>query len=136
VSWIALAGACSQHPTVNLDVDGNRVRAEVVANDEDRARGLMFRDHLAASSGMLFVYPNQAIRHFWMKDTRIPLSIAFADREGTIVWIADMQPFDTDSTSSMLPATYALEMNQGWFAEHDVQKGDKIADLPRDIDVR
>lgn len=134
--FLLLASACAGSlPTTTLQVDGHPVRAEVAANEGDRARGLMFRDHLAKDGGMVFVYPDQALRRFWMKDTRLPLSIAFADRDGVIVWIADMEPFDTDTTSSMLPAMYALEMNQGWFAAHDVQKGDQIQNLPPGVDV-
>lgn len=131
--FLACAGKL---PVVSIDVDGHSVRAEIAANDEDRNKGLMYRERLADDAGMLFVYPDQAIRHFWMKNTRIPLSIAFADREGVIVWIDDMEPHDTRRTSSMLPATYALEVNQGWFAEHGVEKGDKIANIPKDLDVR
>jgi uncharacterized membrane protein (UPF0127 family) len=65
-----------------------------------------------------------------MKDTRIPLSIAFANRSGEIVRIADMKPFDESSTSSLAPATYALEMNQGWFEAHGVERGDRIQGIP------
>jgi uncharacterized protein len=131
-----LAACTGRLPVATLDVGGHPLRAEIVANEADRARGLMFRDSLGADAGMLFIYPDQQIRRFWMKDTRIPLSIAFADRAGTIVWIADMEPFDLDSTSSMLPAKFALEVNQGWFAEHAVEKGDRIEGIPEDPEVR
>ncbi|MCB9683813.1 MAG: DUF192 domain-containing protein [Alphaproteobacteria bacterium] len=95
----------------------------------------MNRDSMGADDGMLFIYRDEAIRGFWMKDTRIPLSIAFANRHGEIVKIADMTPFDQSRISSLAPAMYALEMNKGWFEAHDVKKGDKIADLPTDLAV-
>ena len=129
--WLLASAGCGAHgPVATLDVGGHAVEAEIVATEQERMRGLMYRDSMPADHGMLFVYPGEKVRGFWMKDTRIPLSIAFADRHGTIVWIADMNPLDTRSTSSVVPAMYALEMNQGWFASHDVQRGDKIGKLP------
>ena len=100
---------------------------------DTRARGLMHRDAMDPDHGMLFVYPDEAPRGFWMKDTRLPLSIAFADHTGKIVKISDMQPFSLERVPSLYPAMYALEMNQGWFAEHGVEKGDLITDLPTDL---
>lgn len=133
-SWIAVAAvvaSCSgsRMPTATITVDGHAMKVEVAANGEDRTRGLMHRDHLGADKGMLFVYPDQKVRRFWMKDTRIPLSIAFLDDEGVIVKIRDMQPLSTERTSSISPARYALEVNQGWFGEHDVERGDKVTGL-------
>lgn len=126
--------ACGQKlPTATLDVGGVPVRAEIAATYPSRQQGLMHRDALDRDAGMLFVYPDEDIRHFWMKDTRIPLSIAFANRRGEIVRIADMTPFDTSPITSMVPAMYALEMQQGWFAEHNVAKGAKIDAIPKDL---
>ena len=132
MSWMMLwaCGAGSGLPVATLTVGDQSVRAEIAATDQDRAKGLMNRDHLAAGTGMLFVYDEDRVREFWMKDTRIPLSIAFADREGKIVKITDMQPFDTTHTSSVYPARYALEVNQGWFAEVGIEKGDVISGIP------
>ncbi len=128
VLWLAACGG--KLPVQTLDVDGHAVRAEVASTEETRMRGLMYRDAMGADDGMLFVYEDEKVRSFWMKDTRIPLSIAFADKHGTIVWIADMKPLDTRGTSSMVPATYALEMNQGWFERNGVERGDVIGNLP------
>lgn len=133
IAWM-LAGCGSKLPTATLDVGGHPVKVEIAATYASRQLGLMHRDHLAEDAGMLFVYPKDEIRRFWMKDTRIPLSIAFANRHGEIVRIADMEPFDTHSTSSMLPATYALEMNKGWFEAHGVAKGAKIGGIPEGIE--
>jgi len=91
----------------------------------------MYRDSLPANSGMVFVYPDAKERSFWMKDTRVPLSIAYVDADGVIVHLADMTPLDTTGVPSEKPAMYALEMNKGWFATHDVTVGDRITGLPK-----
>lgn len=135
---LALAGCTSKSnlPVRTIQVDGHPVTAEIAATPDTRSRGLMHRDSMPAQHGMLFIYPDEAPRGFWMKDTRIPLSIAFADKTGTIVRIADMTPFSLERVPSLYPAMYALEMNQGWFAEHGVEKGDQITGLPTDIEAR
>jgi hypothetical protein len=108
---------------------------EIAATHASRQQGLMHRDHLGAEAGMLFVYPDEQVRGFWMKDTRIPLSIAFATRSGAIVHVADLDPFETDRVSSLAPATYALEVNRGWFARHGIVAGATITKLPKDLQV-
>lgn len=129
--WVWWAVACGgKLPVATLDVGGHPVSAEIAATEESRTRGLMYRDTMPEESGMLFVYDDEKIRSFWMKDTRLPLSIAFADKHGKIVWIADMLPLDQRSTSSVVPARYALEMNLGWFERHGVARGAQIGDLP------
>lgn len=136
----ALAGcsAGKKFPTTTIQVDDQAVLVELAVNTSERAQGLMHRASLPADDGMLFVYPDEAPRSFWMKDTKIPLSIAFVDAKGKIVRIADMQPLVTESTKSLYPAKYALEMNQGWFAEHDVVEGEHITGIPTDdaLDVK
>ena len=136
VFLIALA-SCAPHqmPVHSITVGSNQVKVEVAANGTHRALGLMHRDSMPEEQGMLFIYPDSAPRSFWMKNTRIPLSIAFADRSGKIVRIADMAPFDTNRTQSLYPAKYALEMNQGWFESHTVGPGDRLDGLP-EIEVR
>jgi uncharacterized membrane protein (UPF0127 family) len=131
VLLLAALSACGPaNPVHTVRIGETSLSVEVVANPQNRGQGLMHRDALGADKGMLFVYPDEQIRSFWMKDTRIPLSIAFADKTGKIVRIADMQPFSFDSTSSLYPATYALEVNQGWFEKRGVTKGAMITDLP------
>lgn len=134
---LALLPGCSEHaiPTATIDVDGNPVRVEVAADGELRDRGLMHRKSLGKDDGMLFVYPDERARYFWMKNTRIPLDIAFVDTEGKIVRIASMRPFGTELTRSLYPARYALEMNEGWFEAHAVKPGDHIRSLP-EVDAR
>ena len=112
--------------------DGNvRVRAEIADDMNEMAIGLMERTALAEDSGMLFVYPEEREMSFWMKNTLIPLSIAFMDSEGRIVDIQDMKPLDDTPPHyvSAQPAQYALEVNKGFFDERRVEVGDK-AKLP------
>ena len=108
------------------------VGVEIADSDSERARGLMHRTALAENRGMLFVFRSEERLSFWMKDTLIPLSIAFMNSEGRIVDIQDMKPLDDDPPSyvSARPARYALEVNQGFFEEHGVEVGDR-AELPR-----
>jgi len=111
---------------------GNRsVRAEIAATPDARRRGLMFRERLAEDHGMLFLFPHERILRFWMKNTPLPLSIAFADARGRIVRIADLEPHSEASVSSGVPALYALEMSRGWFARNAVLEGDRILRIPR-----
>ena len=125
-------------PTTTIKVKDIPITVELAVNDETRARGLMHRASMGTDDGMLFIYPESRPRSFWMKDTKIPLSIAFVDPAGEIVKIADMQPLSTATTKSVYPAKYAIEMNQGWFEQHGIKKGDHVADLPKDdaVDVR
>ncbi len=125
-----LTGCSAKLPTSTLDVGGHAVVAEIAYTLETRQRGLMHRDGLGTDKGMLFIYPDESPRGFWMKDTRIPLSIAFADRTGKIVKIANMRPHDLTRVPSVYPATYALEMTQGWFAANGIEKGTVIGDIP------
>jgi hypothetical protein len=105
------------------------IQAEVVDAPETRARGLMYRRSMPANHGMLFVFSYPERQCFWMKNTLIPLSIAFLDDRGVIVNIADMQPQTEDEHCSAQPVRYALEMNQGWFATRNIRPGFKISGL-------
>jgi uncharacterized protein len=110
---------------------GERVEVQVEIADEEneQKRGLMERTALAEDAGMLFVFPGERPLSFWMKDTLLPLSIAYIDGDGGIVDIQNMQPLDETSHPSAAPAQYALEVNQGFFEERGVQVGDET-DLP------
>lgn len=101
------------------------VTAEVARTDEERGRGLMNRESLGPDAGMLFIFPEQSVRSFWMQNTYIPLDIAFMDREFLVVDIQQMEPMSTTSHTSRAPAMYALEVNQGWFEAHGVRVGDR-----------
>jgi uncharacterized membrane protein (UPF0127 family) len=121
--------SASKLPTGSIEVGGHALTVEVAATAQSRQQGLMHRDHLAANRGMIFVYPDVAVRQFWMKDTRLPLSIAFVDSSGKVLRLADMPPLTTERTSSLYPVKYALEVNKGWFDQHGVSKGSVIAGL-------
>lgn len=110
---------------------GERVEVpvEVADTEDERQTGLMGRAALPEDAGMLFVFDSEQQLSFWMKDTLIPLSIAFMDSEGRIVDIQDMQPLDETPHLSAEPAQYALEVNQGFFAAWGIQVGDWV-ELP------
>lgn len=105
-----------------------RVRAEIADEADEQARGLMNRKRLGEERGMLFVYTEEREMSFWMKDTFIPLSIAYIDSEGRIVDIQDMKPLDDKPPSyvSAKPAQYALEVNKGFFDERGVKVRDEV----------
>ena len=126
----ARAGTPQALPVVSLAVGDAIATVEVADDPHERGIGLMFRDHLEPDHGMVFVDPDEDRRHFWMKDTAVPLSIAFLSKEGVIVWLADLEPYDTHPVGSVFPAAYALEMPRGWFAEHGVAVGDRVEGLP------
>ena len=102
------------------------VQVEIADTPEERQTGLMGRSALAEEAGMLFVFDQEQILSFWMKNTLIPLSIAYIDAEGRIVDIQDMQPLDETKHPSAEPARYALEVNQGFFEGRGVAVGDVV----------
>ena len=124
----AVPGA--QLPVDWLTVGGHRITVELARGPDEQSRGLMFRQSLPPDHGMLFLFPRDDVQAFWMRNTTIPLSIAYADRRGRIVRIADLEPLDEQPVTSIAPARYALEMNRGWFAAHQVVAGDRITDIP------
>lgn len=104
---------------------------EVVATEQERQVGLMYRRSLAPDSGMLFVFERPETLCFWMQNTWIPLSIAFIDSNGVITDIIEMTPEDTTTRyASSRPAQFALEMNAGWFQRHSVRPGDSVSGIP------
>jgi len=109
-----------------LVIGDETLTVEIASTPEERARGLMYRDSLGPKEGMLFVFPREEKAVFWMKNTPLPLSIAFIDERGVITEIQDMEPFDTTLHISRLPAKYALEVKQGWFRERGIGPGQKV----------
>lgn len=109
-----------------LEVGGHRVTAEVAERESQRERGLMERDSLPEDHGMLFVYSEPQTLSFWMRNTRLPLDIAFISPDGVIVDIQQMEPHSEEQHRSREPAMYALEMSRGWFEEHGVTVGDRV----------
>jgi len=125
--WLSLAQA---DVPITLVIGGVNVTAEVADTPPERAQGLMGRTALLKDAGMLFIYPDEATRSFWMKNTPLPLSIAFIDKQGRVVHMTDLIPLETTPKLSEIPAMYALEMTRGWFESHNVQVGQPIAGLP------
>ncbi|NIO40321.1 MAG: DUF192 domain-containing protein [Burkholderiales bacterium] len=117
--------------TYPLRIGEHAIRAEVANTPDTRRKGLMFRTQLATSSGMIFVFPREQRVSMWMKNTAVPLSVAFIDSSGRIVNIEHMQPHSEKTHSSKRPARYALEMNQGWFSKHGIESGDLVTGLAR-----
>lgn len=106
------------------------IKAEVAANEAQRQKGLMHRRKMGANEGMIFVFDNNTPVCMWMKDTLIPLSVAFIDASSRIVNIEDMEPQKLDSHCAKEPVTYALEMNKGWFRQKNIKPGMQIGGLP------
>jgi hypothetical protein len=117
-------------PVVELTAGFYRIRAEVVAEGEARARGLMHRKSLAQNAGMLFIFDDPGIHCMWMKNTLIPLSVAFVDDRGAIVNIEDMEPHSLESHCAARPVKYALEVNRGWFAAKGIGPGSRVGGIP------
>ncbi len=117
-------------PVASLSINGQKITAEVAATPEQRATGLMHRFSLRPDHGMVFVFERPEPQAFWMKNTFIPLSIAFIGADGRILNIEDMAPQDERMHLSKGPALHALEMRKGWFAERGIRPGDPVAGLP------
>ena len=136
---ISSAEACPKKlPFGSVSINGRRLLVEIAATTDARACGLSNRQSLPQNQGMLFVYPAPQPLVFWMKDTVIPLSIAFIDKTGRIVSIQKMTPLQTETRyRSPRPAPFALEVNQGWFAEQKIHDGDKVEiRLPMGLRIR
>jgi uncharacterized protein len=114
-------------PITTLSVGMHNIKAQVAVTPEQRYTGLMFRREMPTHEGMLFVFEQPAPQCFWMRNTLLPLSIAFLADDGTVVNIADMKPQSDDSHCSSKPVRFALEMNQGWFVKRGVKPGTQIA---------
>lgn len=125
------AGAQQRFPTTTLNIGIHLIQAEVAVRDEERSQGLMFREQLGQNEGMVFRFPESRPVCMWMKNTFVPLSVAFVDDNGSIINIEDMQPQTQDAHCAKKPARYALEMNQGWFKQKNVKPGTKIGGLPK-----
>jgi uncharacterized membrane protein (UPF0127 family) len=117
-------------PVVELTAGMHVVRAEVAATPQQQATGMMLRTEMGSNEGMLFVNDEPGQRCFWMRNTLIPLTVAFLADDGTIVNTADMQPRSEQSHCSAKPVRFALEMRQGWFAKRGLKTGFKLRGKP------
>jgi uncharacterized protein len=113
-------------PSITIQAGMHLITAEVASEVGTRAKGLMHRTKLGNNQGMLFVFEQKAQHCFWMRNTLIPLSIAFLDDDGTILNIENMQPKSEDSHCPLKAMRFALEMDQGWFVKKGIMVGDKL----------
>ena len=118
---------CSSREIV---IDSTPIVIEVADTPDLRNRGLMFRESIPENSCMLFSFPDNSQRSFWMKNTNIPLSIAFIDERGIISSIENMKPRCLENTYSTGLAPFALEMNEGWFDRNGIRRGMRVSNLP------
>ncbi len=123
--------APTEFTVIPLSAGIHVIRAEVAATPDERAVGLMRRPQMGANQGMVFLFDQPAVQCMWMKNTLIPLSVAFIADDGRILNIEDMAPQTEDNHCAAKPARYALEMNRGWFAKHGISAGVKISGLPK-----
>ena len=117
-------------PSTRLTAGMHVIDTELAVSPAQQQTGMMFRTTMGANEGMLFVNDDVAVRCFWMRNTLIPLSIAFVADDGTIVNIADMQARSEASHCSTKPVRYALEMRLGWFAKRGFKAGSKLQGKP------
>ena len=113
-------------PTIEIGAGMHVIRAEVAQSPQQQQIGMMMRREMGANEGMLFVNADAGVRCFWMRNTLLPLTIAFIADDGTIVNLADMQPQSDESHCSEKPVRFALEMNKGWFAKRGLSAGTKL----------
>lgn len=126
----AQSGPQPKLPTVELQAGIHVIHAEVAADEAEQQVGMMFRRTMGSNEGMLFVNRDSTQRCFWMRNTLLPLTIAFIADDGTIVNLADMAPQSDASHCSAKPVRFALEMNQGWFAKRGFKAGTKLRGKP------
>jgi uncharacterized membrane protein (UPF0127 family) len=118
-------------PTIDLSAGVHLIRAEVANSFGTRMQGLMRRPSMEPNHGMLFVFDEADVHCMWMKNTLIPLSVAFIDERGTIVNIEDMKPQTEQSHCAKGPVRFALEMNRGWFAKRGIRAGYRLRGLEK-----
>lgn len=123
--WISIAHS-QNLLKIPLYIKSREISVEVAKTPEERAHGLMGRKDLGKDEGMLFVFETEDYHGFWMKDTHVPLSIAFIDKECRIVRITGMKPRTLESHIPPQPILYALEMKRGWFSIHGIKVGDMV----------
>lgn len=133
LAGLAASAAWAQNamPMMELNAGFHRIEAEVAATDQNRQVGLMNRKAMPPQHGMLFVFDHENTHCMWMRNTLLPLSVAFMDATGTIINIEDMQPQTEDNHCARRPARFALEMNLGWFAQRGIKAGMKLGGMDK-----
>ncbi len=129
-SWVIAQSSAQSLPAITLNAGIHNITAEVAQTEQERATGLMFREAMPYGRGMLFVFERPEQQCFWMKNTLIPLDVAFVADDGSIVNIDHMTPRTLDSHCSSKPVRMVLEMNDGWFAKRGVGAGFRLRGEP------
>ena len=114
-------------PRTTIQAGMRRIDAQVAAQPRELAIGLMFRKSMPAHEGMIFVFPESSRQCFWMRNTLMPLSVAFLSEDGHIINVAEMQALSDTPHCSSKPAKYVLEMNKGWFKKAGLKAGDPLS---------
>lgn len=122
----SLVKQATETPSVAIMINGHAIKVEYAETFAQRSVGLMHRQSLCPQCGMLFKFANPKVASMWMKNTFIPLDVAFIRSDGVISDIKALQPHDLTAVGSSVNVLYALEMNQGWFEQHKIKVGDKI----------
>ncbi|QEN03244.1 DUF192 domain-containing protein [Thiospirochaeta perfilievii] len=128
--FLTLFYSCSRESvedSIDLKINSKILQVEIAATDTKRAQGLMNRDSLGKNNGMIFVFDKERAVSFWMKNTLIPLSIAYIDKKGVILEIYSMKPLSTEPIQSKRSSIlYALEVNEGYFKDNGIKVGDRV----------
>ena len=128
----ARAEAQPQLPVTDLSISGKTIRAETADEEHERAAGLMFRKELANDTGMLFIMPQTGPVRFWMRNTELPLTIAYIAPNGAIMELHDLEPYNERPVPSRFPQiAFALEMPRGWFTKNNIWPGERVQGLPK-----
>jgi len=131
ISLIATARAQTPMPRMELTAGFYRIEAEVAATQKNRTQGLMHRRSMQPNEGMIFVFTQEDRHCMWMRNTFLPLSVAFLDADGRILNIEDMEPQTEDNHCATAPARFALEMNKGWFVGKGIKPGQRIGGIEK-----
>jgi uncharacterized membrane protein (UPF0127 family) len=121
-----------QLATTTITLGGRPFVLQVADDEPEQATGLMYRDSMPADHGMIFIFPDERHRGFWMKNTRIPLDIVYLDSKGQIVSIKAMRPYDLTNVPSDRPARFAIELNHGTAKAINLRVGDRI-EIPTEL---
>jgi len=129
-AWASAQEIPQRLEQIRLNAGIHLINAELATTPQQREIGLMMRQSMPANDGMLFVFEQPGQQCFWMKNTLIPLSVAFLADDGSVVNIEEMAPQTLDGHCSTKPVRFVLEMNQGWFAKRGIKPGSKLRGAP------
>jgi len=129
-AWASAQEIPQRLEQIRLNAGIHLINAELATTPQQREIGLMMRQSMPANDGMLFVFEQPGQQCFWMKNTLIPLSVAFLADDGSVVNIDEMAPQTLDGHCSAKPVRFVLEMNQGWFAKRGIKPGSKLRGAP------